>query len=145
MPHASIKGFFGEYRYLSNFHLAPVVYEGITYPSTEAAFQAAKTHDKVERQRIANLPTPGLAKKAGRLVKMRRDWDSVRISVMEEVCWDKFSRHPDLRALLLSTGDAYLEETNTWNDKFWGVCGTGENNLGKILMRIRTKLLDDIY
>jgi N-glycosidase YbiA len=57
---------------------------------------------------------------------------------MEQCVRDKFTRHPDLRAKLLATGDAYLEEGNTCNDQIWGVYqGKGENRLGKILMKIR--------
>ena len=55
----------------------------------------------------------------------------------------KFTQHDDLKALLLATGDANLEEGNTWNDTFWGVDlanGCGQNNLGKILMKIRGEL-----
>jgi len=53
----------------------------------------------------------------------------------------KFSQSKKLSELLLSTGDKYLEETNNWGDEFWGVCNeVGENNLGKILIRVRKKL-----
>jgi predicted NAD-dependent protein-ADP-ribosyltransferase YbiA (DUF1768 family) len=56
---------------------------------------------------------------------------------MEDILMRKFA-HLELRGLLLATGDAHLEEGNWWGDYFWGVCkGKGENNLGKILMKVR--------
>src|SRR5690348_9381030 len=61
-----IAEFQGEYRFLSNFWPAEVAYEGITYPTAEHAYQAAKTMDVNERKRIAALPTPAEAKAAGR-------------------------------------------------------------------------------
>ena len=59
---------------------------------------------------------------------------------MEHFLTLKFSI-PKFKKLLLATGDRYIEETNTWGDTFWGVCnGKGENNLGKIIMKIRDTL-----
>lgn len=45
--------------------------------------------------------------------------------------------------MLINTGDAELIEGNSWGDTFWGECnGIGENNLGKILMKIRKEIVD---
>lgn len=127
-----------KYRFLSNFFMAPVAYEGILYPSTEHAFQAAKSLDPKVRQRIANLPTPGQAKRAGRQVSIRPDWEQVKYDVMSEIVLEKFLTHSDLRQKLIDTGDEELVEGNTWGDQYWGVCnGVGLNNLGKILMQVR--------
>lgn len=130
-----------KYHFLSNFYMAPVEYEGILYPSSEHAYQAAKTLDHHTRTLLAKLGTAGKVKKAGQNVKMREDWDDVKIDVMEEIVTLKFEQHPKLAQKLLDTGDAELIEGNTWNDKFWGVVdGVGENNLGKVLMRVRREL-----
>ena len=44
--------------------------------------------------------------------------------------------------MLIATGDAQLMHTNSWNDKFWGICrGEGENRLGMMLMSIRSELM----
>jgi N-glycosidase YbiA len=135
-----IDGFFNEYRWLSNFHMIPIEYEGITYPSTEHAYQAAKTLDQADRRAIAALKYPGAAKKAGYKVKLREDWESIKLRVMEEVIAVKFQdRH--LRQKLLDTGNKELVESNNWGDKYWGSCnGVGENHLGKILMKIRSNI-----
>ena len=65
--------FQGEYRFLSNFYPATVVYEGITYPDSEHAYQSAKTLDMNERRKIAALATPALAKRAGEALVYRLD------------------------------------------------------------------------
>jgi len=136
-----IAEFQGQYRFLSNFWPAEVHFEGLIYPSSEHAYQAAKSLDPAERKRIAALPTPSAAKKAGAALKLRPNWDSEKFKVMETVVRDKFTRNADLRAKLLATGDAELIEGNTWDDRIWGVCeGKGENRLGKILMQVRAEL-----
>ena len=136
-----VESFSGTFRFLSNFYPAPVLYEGITYPTSEHAFQAVKTVDENSRQNIAMLETPAEAKKYGRTVRMRPAWDDVKVGVMAEIVLGKFMQNPDLLEKLLATDDIELIEGNTWGDKFWGVCdGEGENNLGKILMLVRDGL-----
>jgi ribA/ribD-fused uncharacterized protein len=136
----NIKGFFGMYRFLSNFHEAPILYEGDVYPSTEAAYQAAKTFIMSEREMFFNI-APSKAKRLGQQLTMRGDWEDIKTNVMYEVCLFKFSHHNDLRKELLATSDRYLEEANWWGDKFWGTCeGEGRNELGVILMMIRYQL-----
>lgn len=137
----NVKGFFGDYRFLSNFHVADVWYEGILYPSTEHAYQAAKTLDiNVRKEFLLNL-TCGKAKDKGQVIGLRENWQSIKYDVMFAVVFDKFYRHPELRELLLQTENKYLEETNHWHDTYFGVCdGVGENVLGKILMQIRSAI-----
>lgn len=138
-----IDSFQGEYRFLSNFWPAQVIFEGITYPDVEHAYQSAKTLDMNERRRIAAIPTPGQAKHAGEALQYRPDWEQVKFDVMEQCVRYKFTHHPDLAAKLLATGDAYLEEGNTWGDQIWGVYqGKGQNHLGIILMKVRAELRD---
>lgn len=132
--------FDGEYRFLSNFHMSPIEFEGIVYPSLENAYQAAKTTPE-NRQQFVNL-TPGKSKYLGRSVALRPDWNDVRIDVMATLIGTKFEPHTELAKRLLRTGDVELIEGNTWGDQFWGMCkGRGENNLGKILMKQREFLL----
>lgn len=137
-----INDFHGDHPYLSNFHPARIEWEGLTYPNAEAAFQAAKVLTAEERLPFTTAPA-GKAKRMGRRVKLRPDWEQVKTSVMEEVVRAKFTQNPDLAALLLSTGDAELIEGNTWGDTCWGVdlrTGRGENRLGRILMKVRAEL-----
>ncbi len=139
----SIRGFFGEYRWLSNFHLVPIGFQGIVYPSTESAYMASKTN--VETQRVIfRTVTPAVAKLEGQKVILRADWEDVKLDFMYEFNRQKFYNNPDLRRALLETGEKYLEELNSWGDVYWGVCkNVGENHLGKILMRIRKELQDE--
>lgn len=138
---SDILGFTKEYRFLSNFQAATVEYDGLEYPSTEHAYQAAKTEDAAQRRRIREAQKPGDAKRLGKQVKMRTDWEQIKVGVMKDLVRQKFTKHKELKEKLLATGDAYLEETNTWNDTFWGVCkGKGQNHLGKILMEVRQEL-----
>jgi N-glycosidase YbiA len=132
-----IDSFSGRYRFLSNFFPCSVEYEGMPYPSTEHAYQAAKTTSSGLRFVLFTHGTPGEAKKRGRGVPLRPDWEQIKLSVMLELLRKKFS-NPELRDMLLATGDAELIEGNTWGDRFWGVCnGVGENHLGKLLMQVR--------
>ena len=136
----NIKGFFGQYRWLSNFEPCLIEYEGYVFHSSEAAYQAAKTNDFKEKQKFFNA-TASQSKKLGRNISLRFDWEQVKLSVMEDILTAKFNKNADLRERLINTNKKYLEETNWWNDRFWGVCnGHGENNLGKILMKIRNNL-----
>lgn len=129
------------FRFLSNFYPAPVVYEGMEYPTSEHAYQAAKTLDIIQRQNVADQPTPGLAKRYGKAVSMRPNWDEIKVRVMCEIVDAKFTQNPRLAEMLVATQDAELVEGNTWGDTFWGVCdGEGENMLGKILMGVRENL-----
>lgn len=140
-----IKKFCDNYRFLSNFYPAPVIYDGVTYPTVEHAFQAAKCLYTKDRLKIKACPTPGAAKKMGRHVAMRPEWNDVRVNVMRSLLEQKF-RIPTLRDRLLATGDAFLIEGNRWGDTFWGVDndaeGTGRNHLGYLLMEIRSGLKD---
>ena len=140
----AISFFEGEYRFLSNFYPAKVKYEGITYLNSEAAFQASKTLNPIERLSLADK-NPSEAKRIGRRIPLRKDWEEVKFSIMKDIVKAKFEQNPILKEKLIATGDAYLEEGNTWGDRIWGVCnGTGANNLGIILMEVREELKNAI-
>ena len=127
-----------KYFFLSNFYPVEIKLDGIVYPNAEAAFQAQKTLDVEERRKFSMLKNPVQAKRLGRKVKLRDDWEEVKLDIMTEVVSQKFLQHPHLIEMLLQTGDEELIEGNKWGDRFWGVCkDKGENHLGKILMKIR--------
>ena len=132
--------FSGDYRFLSNFWPSEVNFNGVTYTTVEHGYQAAKTLSDSERLWIKASPTPGVAKRRGKEVTLREDWEQVKLYVMETLLRLKFS-DPELCFKLLLTGNAELIEGNTWGDTYWGVCrGRGSNNLGKLLMKIREVL-----
>ena len=139
---STIDSFRGKYYFLSNFFPAEVTYNGLTYQNNEAAFQAQKTYSKEERIEFTTLE-PRDAKRRGRRVRLRSDWEQVKDRIMEEIVRAKFSQNEELKEQLLATGDAQLVEGNRWNDRYWGVdirSGVGENHLGKILMKVRSEL-----
>ena len=135
-----IKEFRGRYYFLSNFYNAPVMYDGLLYENNESAFQSAKLLERYKRESFCNLDA-STAKRKGRHVSLRHDWEEVKDNVMYEIIKDKFNRNGILKAELLDTKNEELQEGNTWNDTYWGVCnGQGRNMLGRILMRVRDEL-----
>ena len=156
------KGRFGEF---SNFFPSPIVYKGKTYPTSEHAFQAMKFVDYIEYQEVIRTAnTPNMAKilacqrtggqykwrtdmnptilsykKQG--VKLRQDWEEVKIEIMYEILMEKFSTNQKLKKVLLSTGNSMLVE-HTTRDDFWGDGGdgSGQNMLGKTLVKVRDNL-----
>ena len=130
--------FRGEYAFLSNMYECSVTYGGLTFRSSESAFQAQK--DPARAAEFATVPGKS-AKWLGKRVVLRSDWEEVKLALMEEILRAKFTQNLDLKEKLLATGDRLLVEGSTWNDRFWGVCkGKGANHLGKLLMKIRAEL-----
>ena len=137
-----IDSFDGDYRFLSNYFPVQITYDGLTYKSAEAAFQASKCESIEQRRQFTSLD-PAQSKRLGRNVQLRSDWESVKDSIMEDIIRIKFSEYPYLRAQLIETGNAELIDGNTWGDKYWGVdkySGYGQNKLGIILMNVRKEL-----
>lgn len=138
-----ITSFRGDYDFLSNFYEAPVTYGGLRYLNSEAAFQAQKCLTEEEKQAFTALTAPK-AKRLGRQVALRPDWEDVKYGFMEEIVRAKFQQHPELAARLAATRGRRLIEGNTWHDTCWGVdaaTGKGENRLGRILMEVRAEIL----
>jgi N-glycosidase YbiA len=127
----------------SNFAPHPVRLGGKTWPTTEHYFQAQKFQDAGHQESTRKANSPMLAARMGRdrKKKLRRDWESAKVSVMTDAVRAKFTQHEELRAILLGTGDAKLVE-HTENDDYWGDGGdgSGKNMLGQVLMRVRAEL-----
>lgn len=139
-----ITSFSDKYRFLSNFYPSKVLLDDVEYPTVEHAFQAAKTDWIYERQSIKDAETPNKAKKLGRKVTLRSNWEDIKEKVMEDLVRQKFA-NVELRNLLLDTNDSQLIEGNAWGDTNWGCVlkndeWIGKNLLGKILMKVRKEL-----
>lgn len=135
-----IRGFFGEYRFLSNYHLCPIWFEGLLYPSTENAYQAAKVA-LTDRPEFLKM-TPPESKRAwkGKSIYTPERWDAIKDNIMYRILVEKFGYNEQLGQLLKNTGGRYLEETNSWGDAYWGFdvnTQSGQNVLGTMLMQIR--------
>lgn len=141
----AIKEFENEYRFLSNFFEEKVVYENIEWASSEAAYQAAKFIDPEIKKQFINL-SPDKSKKLARKLsgQIRKDFHDIKYGIMYDIVLAKFSQHEYLKEKLINTGNEELIEGNWWGDIYWGVCnGSGQNNLGKILMDIRSKFINN--
>ena len=130
------------HNWFSNFELTGFQIQdeyGICYDTVENYFQAAKTLDKDHRARIA-LMTPGKAKREGRMLSLRPDWEDIKISIMDRALRLKFAKGTKWYDKLMSTGDEEIIEFNNWKDIYWGYdvnLRRGRNELGKLLMKIR--------
>lgn len=140
-----IRSFTDENRFLSNFYPAVFLYNGYKWPHAEAAYQAMKSTDPKIHESFVRMTNPGEAKRAGKLVELRPDWERVKLQIMRDIVNAKFDQNPHLQKMLLATGYAIIEEGNTWGDTIWGICppgsGIGDNALGVILMATRERLV----
>jgi len=134
-----------EFEFLSNFYPAPIVWCNKTYATSEHLFQALKTFDSHEAERIRLAPTPGKAKRLGKKASLREDWEDVKVHIMEAVLLEKFKQNPHLLVWLTATYPCELIEGNNWHDNEWGACFCytcadieKKNVLGNLLMKIRT-------
>ncbi|WP_374073478.1 NADAR family protein [Bdellovibrio bacteriovorus] len=136
----STKDPYGEF---SNFALFPVFVDGEWWPTSEHYYQAHKYEQKDLKKWVQEAPTPYEAAQRGRdkNIPKRADWEQRKDEFMEKAVWDKFTRYPVLKELLVSTGTARIYE-HTQNDCYWGDCGdrTGKNKLGLLLEKIRESL-----
>lgn len=135
-----INSFRGEYRWLSNFFKCDVFLWGYHFNTVENASKASKANNMNDWLTMVNCKIPSEAKSKGKVINIRDDFDSVKINIMYELLLQKFS-DPYFKRKLLLTGNQQIIEGNKWGDTFWGICnGVGENNLGKLIMRIRNEL-----
>lgn len=162
----NITSFTGRYSFLSNFYECPrnVTVLGMSAPTAEHVFQGLKATDREDQHRITSADSPAEAKRLGRHVTLRPDWEVNKRALMLEVVLAKFTQSQELRAKLIATGDATLVEGNTWGDRYWGAVQAdrgaipvdadiwapgdidgsrwlaGENWLGRTLMVVRMVL-----
>ncbi len=143
-----IDSFRGKYFFLSNFYPCVIKHEGISYPSVEHYSVAMKINKDQyidgknytcgdTREYISKLKEPAFAKKFSKKLVIRSDWNSIKLDIMYYGLKEKF-KDDNLKEMLLNTNNMELIEGNEHKDTFWGVCGgKGQNNLGKLLMRVR--------
>ena len=135
-----VTNFRGKYFFLSNFYPCRVD----DFPTAEHAYQANKTDNPSIRQEIRRASSPGAAKRLAhkRLARATSAFYAHKTDIMLSVVRKKFGQNSELAGRLLETGDAELIEANGWKDRFWGtdLNLVGENNLGKILMKVRDEI-----
>jgi N-glycosidase YbiA len=134
----------GPYGWLANFSEHEISIGGKKWKSVEHYFQAMKFNDWKMRALIAEAETPDLAKKIAKRfrLKKRSDWGRIKNLVMYNAIRAKFTQHPDLFDALKQTGSQTIVEAAT-NDDYWGYGRDhrGRNQMGKLLMRLRSRLM----
>lgn len=142
-----INQFKNEYEMFSNFYPVTVYFEGRAYPSVEHAFVAAKSYDPFFRAKLSRLSRHKAwkAKEMGQEVKLRSNWNIIRVPIMRDLQIQKYN-YKKFREKLLSTGEEEIVEGNYWHDNYWGDCYCkkcknipGENMLGKLIMEARER------
>lgn len=143
MTRLTISTFDKDHSYLSNFYSSQIKVGRWEYPAVEHLFQAAKARYAFDRKKIREARRPVEAKRLGKACTKRSDWNDIRLRVMMIALAAKFDQHPDLAAKLVATHPSELIEGNWWNDTYWGQCkGVGDNHLGRLLMELRTNLIE---
>ena len=126
--------------FLSNFYESSIELDGIVYRNAEAAYQAMKSNDSLVRVKFINL-NGASAKALGKKIELRKDWNDIKLDMMYKIVKNKFMQNSTITKLLIDTNDKVIIEGNNWGDIYWGICnGKGENNLGKILMKVREEM-----
>lgn len=143
----TITRFTSNYYFASNFAKSPIKFNSRFYPTAEHMFQAFKANNDDDHEKVRLMETPDKAKKQGRRVSIRSDWDDVKVDTMKRVLYEKFTQNNHLKILLLQSYPNVLVEGNYWHDNFWGDCYCndcqmipGQNMLGSLLMRLRNIL-----
>lgn len=137
-----IKEFKNQYFFLSNFYEYPIYYNKLVFCNAEAAFQAQKVINEKNQYKFINL-NASQARKLGKTVQLRKNWEEIKDNVMYEIVKRKFTINKELQQKLLETKEEELVEGNWWHDTYWGVdskTGIGQNKLGKILMKVREEV-----
>lgn len=134
---------FGPLGYLATYSNHGFYKDNIYWKTSEHYYQAQKFSDPAARQLIIDAPTPKEASNIGRnrMYQLREDWELIKQQVMFEAVYFKFKQNEQILKKLLETGDAYIVEA-TVKENYWG-CGPnndGQNNYGKIVMAVRSKL-----
>ncbi len=138
------------YGAFSNLYRREIEFEGEVFATSEHAYQAGKARKPAVRKWLMDAPSPSLLAMAAHGLyywDIAPGWSTTKFDRMRAVLRAKFTQHPDIRDLLLSTGDAKLVETATVDNevnRLWGeVNGVGRNMLGVLLMELRTDLRDN--
>jgi len=138
----AVEYFREKYFPFSNFSNHRVYYGGNEYATSEHAFQAAKATNETDRAYVAAATSPTKAKRRGREIACRSDWDEVKDTIMLHIVYLKVLQNEDVRLLLLGTGEEELIEGNWWKDDYWGKVKRngkweGRNVLGRTFMLVR--------
>lgn len=133
-----------EFYCFDNFSAFAIMWKGQIYPTVEHAYQAASFmgSDNMLAEKIRNAASPDEAKriKAANFHKRRKTWEKEKLAVMEELLRLKVAQHPFVLKKLLETGDLLIVEDSPIDSYWgWGKNRDGQNELGKLWMKIRNE------
>lgn len=128
---------------LRNEYPAPVVFAGETYPSVLHGYWALSAADADDHDQIRDAPSGREAHERGGRAQRRADWPSMRLAVMGGLLEAKFTQHPALSEVLLSTGDSVISYTGLSDSPFWRDVpdSRGRNWMGRLLELTRSELV----
>lgn len=131
---------------LSSWSKHSINLDDCDWPSVEHYVQAMKYDNPVIKEKICTAEHPRAAKKFAEAWwrKKKANWKTEREVFMKRGMYTKCKTYPEVAKALLETGEKAILDTSNF-DYYWG-CGRdirGENRFGKILMDIRTKLLEE--
>lgn len=136
-----IKGFTGEYEFLSNAYPCTVEYKGLKYTNAEAAFQASRCFDENAKKKFTKLSASKAREKGRKVTSIDPAFVVYEVDIMYDVLSHKFKQNEDLKNKLLATGDAKLINESVFRDTLYGVHdGVGDNMLGNLLEELRDDL-----
>ena len=142
--------------YLSNWYRRKFVIDDFEYLHVEQYMMAQKAklfHDSARYTAILRATTPRECKSLGKLVTPfdSRTWNAAKFNIVKEGNRAKFEQNPDLKKMLLATGNAILAEASP-KDPIWGIGldaqtaaltdlseWPGQNLLGRALMELRSE------
>lgn len=131
---------------LDNFAPFGLTMDNEYFQTSEHAFQYLKFVDtnKEVAESIKKSFSPNDARSIAHENKASRlaNWSDIKYEKMEEVLKLKVEQNPIVKECLLNTKDYLIAECCIDEDTDWGVDNNnqGENNLGKIWMKIRDEL-----
>lgn len=145
--HSKIDNFTGYFEFLHNNYLTPVLFDGMLFPSATHAFQASRSSDERTRKAILNAESLLVVLKIAKRIEEPENWKLRRLKIMEHIVRDKFRRSRELQEKLKATGNRDIvmtyDDENEAN-QYWGVVNNkGQNQLGRIMMRIRSDLREN--
>ncbi|WP_051969745.1 NADAR family protein [Kitasatospora azatica] len=131
---------------LRNEYPAPLLVDGVRYPTVAHAYWALSTTDPEQRAAIRAAEDIFVARRAAEQAPRRPGWEQGRTAVMARLLRAKFAQHPELAPVLTATGDAALRYTDADSPQFWGQSGAqGRNWMGRLLELVRAELAADAH
>ena len=138
---------FGELGYLANYSSHGFYKNNIYYKTVEHFYQSEKFEDLDIKNSIINCETPKEASNIGRDRNLKRidNFKDIKLNVMYEGLYLKFSQNKDIRSKLIETGNKLIREM-TVKESYWGIGPNldGDNHIGHLLAKVREQVKEDV-